>query len=97
MADKEKDDAGTRALKMMTTMAAAFVARKIVTFGWTKVTGKEPPKNPEDPGVALVEALTWSVVTGVAVAAVRLLAIRVVARSRTHADADREAVNAANG
>ena len=97
MADKEKDDVSTRAIKMMTTMAAAFVARKVVTFSWTKITGKEPPKNPEDPGVALVEALTWSVVVGVTVAAVRLLAIRAVTTHRASSDADREAANAANG
>jgi len=97
MADKEKNDVSTRALKIMTTMAAAFVARKVVTFGWTKITGKEPPPHPEDPGVALVEALTWTVLTGVVVAAVRLLAIRAVTTHRASSEADREAANAANG
>jgi hypothetical protein len=97
MADKKKEDISTRMFNTMTTMAAAFVARKLVTFGWTKVTGKAPPRNPEDPGVALVEALTWSVVTGVTVAALRLLAVRAVAHGRTHSDADREAANAADG
>ena len=96
MADKEKDDAGTRALKMMTTMAAAFVARKILTFGWTKVTGKEPPTNPEDPRVALTEALTWSLLTGVVIAAARLIATRAVAR-RTLSDEERAELNAAHG
>jgi hypothetical protein len=46
--------------------------------------------------VALVEALTWSVLTGVTVAAFRLLAIRAVAR-RALGDADRESANAADG
>jgi hypothetical protein len=96
MADKEKDDVSTKVYKMMTTMAAAFVARKILTFGWTKVTGKEPPTNPEDPRVALTEALAWSVLTGVVVAAFRLIATRAVAR-RTLSDEDREALNAAHG
>jgi hypothetical protein len=101
MADKadqadQKLDLGTRVFNSLTTMAAGFVARKIVTFAWTRVTGKEPPTNPEDPGVALVEALTWSVLTGVTVAAFRLLAIRAVGR-RALSGADREAANAANG
>jgi len=96
MADKKKEDFGTRIFNSLTIMAATFVARKVVTFGWTKVTGKEPPKNPEDPGVAMAEALTWSLVTGVVVAAFRVLATRAVAR-RSPSDADREAANAANG
>ena len=102
MADKadkadQKLDLGTRVFNSLTTMAAGFVARKIVTFAWTRVTGKEPPTNPEDPGVALVEALSWSVLTGVTVAAFRLLAIRAVARRTALGGADREAANAADG
>jgi Protein of unknown function (DUF4235) len=101
MADKadkadQKLDLGTRVFNTLTTMAAGFVARKLITFAWTRVTGKEPPTNPEDPGVALVEALSWSVLTGVTVAAFRLLAIRAVGR-RALSGADREAANAANG
>ena len=44
--------------------AAAFVARKVLFFGWKKVTGKEPPEHPEDPQVALTEALIWGMVMG---------------------------------
>jgi len=47
--------------------------------------------------VAFVEALSWSVLTGVTVAAFRLLAIRAVARRTALRGADREAANAADG
>jgi len=98
MADSDKkEDIGTRVFNAMTMMAASFVARKAITLAWTKVTGKKPPVNPEDPGVAFVEALTWSVLTGVTVAAFRLLAIRAVARRTALGGADREAANAADG
>jgi hypothetical protein len=97
MADKKKEDIGTRVFNSLTTMASGFIARKLVTFAWTKITGKEPPTNPEDPRVALTEALTWSVLTGVTVAAFRLLAIRAVARRTALGGADREAANAADG
>jgi hypothetical protein len=97
MADNKKEDLNTRVFNALTTMAAGFIARKVITKVWTKVTGKEPPTNPEDPGVALVEALAWSVLTGVTVAAFRLLAIRAVARRTALSAADREAANAANG
>lgn len=97
MADsKKKDDFGTKVFNTMTMMAASFVARKAITVVWTKVTGKKPPVNPEDPGVAFVEALSWSVLTGITVAAFRLLAIRAVAR-RALSAADRESADAAEG
>ena len=95
MADKRGDGA-TRAMSTVAALGAAFVARKVATVAWTKVTGKEPPTNPEDPRVALVEAFTWSVLTGVTVAAFRLLAIRAVAH-RTLSGADRETADAADG
>jgi hypothetical protein len=46
--------------------------------------------------VAFVEALAWSVLTGVTVATLRLLATRAVAR-RALTSADREAADAADG
>jgi len=92
-----KADPGTKVFNALTTMAAGFVARKLITYAWTKVTGKQPPTNPEDPQVAFVEALSWSVLTGVTVAAFRLLAIRAVARRTALRGADREAANAADG
>ena len=97
LTDDRKVDPGTKVFNALTTMAAGFVARKLITYAWTKVTGKEPPTNPEDPQVALVEALSWSVLTGVTVAAFRLLAIRAVARRTALRGADREAANAADG
>ena len=75
MAEEDrKVDLGTKVVSAAAAMAAAFVARKVLTFAWTKATGKEPPTHPEDPRVALTEALTWSVLVGVSVEAARLLA-----------------------
>ncbi len=95
MADR-KVDLGTKVVSAVAAMAAAFVVRKVITFAWTKATGKEPPTNPEDPQVALTEALTWSVLTGVSVGAARLLATRAAAR-KTYSGPDREPANAADG
>jgi hypothetical protein len=99
MADKEvadrKVDLGTKITSALAAMAAAFVARKLITFAWTKATGKEPPTHPEDPQVALTEALSWSVLTGIGVEAARLLATRAAAR-RTYSGPDREPVNTAD-
>ena len=94
MADS-KADFGSKIVSGLAAMIAAFLARKLVTFAWTKATGKEPPTHPEDPQVALSEALGWSVLTGVTVGAAKLLATRAAAR-RTHADPDSEPITAAD-
>ena len=95
MADR-KVDLSTRIISAVAAMAAAFVARKVITLAWTKATGKEPPTHPEDPQVALGEALSWSMLAGVTSEAARLLATRAAAR-RTYSGPDSEPVNAADG
>ncbi len=92
---ERKADLGTKVFTTVAAMAAAFVARKVITFAWTKATGKEPPTHPEDPRVGLPEALGWSMLTGVTVEAARLLATRAAAR-RAYSDPDDELVNAAD-
>ena len=96
MADEDKADISNRIVRGVTVMSAAFVARRLLMIAWTKATGKKPPTNPEDPGVALAEALGWSALVGITVAAVRVLAIRAVSR-KALTSADREAANAARG
>ncbi len=79
----KKAELSTKIISGVAAMLATFLARKVVTFAWTKVMGKEPPAHPEDPDVALAEALGWSVLTGVIAGAAKLLATRAAAR-RTH-------------
>jgi hypothetical protein len=79
--------AGSKAVSAVTGAAAAFVARKVLFFAWKKLTGKEPPEHPEDPQVALREALIWGVVLGAGVSTARLLATRLTAgRSQQSSD-----------
>jgi len=96
MADKDKEDMSTRIVHMATAAATAFLARKILMIAWTKATGKKPPTNPEDPRETLAEALGWSVLVGITVAVVRVLAIRAVSR-KAIGSTDREPANAADG
>jgi hypothetical protein len=77
MPDKGSEK-GSKALTTLAGAAAAFVARKIIVFVWTKATGKEPPGKAEDPQVAIGEALAFTVVVGIGVAVARVLAIRLV-------------------
>lgn len=70
-------DYGSKAITTLAGMAAAFVARKVLVFGWTKATGRKPPEKAEDPQVALGEALAWTVLVGIGVALARVLAMRL--------------------
>jgi hypothetical protein len=78
----KKADVGSRAISALAGMAAAFVVRKLLSLVWTKATGKEPPEHPEDPQVALGEALAWGVLVGAGVHVARMLATRAVSRPR---------------
>ena len=79
MPDKGGDYA-TKAITTLAGVAAAFVARKAMTFAWTKVRGEAPPDKAEDPDVSVGEALAWTIVAGVGVAVARLLAVRFAVR-----------------
>lgn len=71
---------GSKALGAIAAFAAAFAARKLLTFGWKQITGKEPPSDPQDPHVGIGEALSWAVVLGVGIETARLLAMRAATR-----------------
>jgi hypothetical protein len=76
----KKGGGGNRALSALVGAAAAFGARKLLFFGWKKVTGKEPPEHPEDPQVALREALIWGILVGAGVSTAKMLATRATSR-----------------
>jgi hypothetical protein len=82
--ESRRADLSTRIAGGVAAMAAAFVMRKLITAVWTKATGKQPPTHPEDPQVALGEALGWAILTGVGVEAARLLATRAAAKRAHH-------------
>ena len=81
-------DMGSRAVNALAGMAAAFVVRKALSLAWTKIMGKEPPESPEDPQVALSEAIVWGVLMGAGVGTARMLATRVITQ-RAQAKAER--------
>jgi hypothetical protein len=76
----KRGDIGSRAVNGLVGGAAAYGMRKVMAFAWKKVTGREPPSNPEDPRVDLGEALAWALIVGAAVAAARIIAIRTASQ-----------------
>jgi hypothetical protein len=86
----------SRMVIMVAAFVAASIARKAITFGWKRITGKEPPTDPQDPDVALAEALGWAVVMGVGMETARLLATRFTTARIRNASASSGAGEAAN-
>jgi len=62
--------------------AAAFAvptgiaARKALDAAWRAARHNDPPRNPAAPGTAWAEALAWAAVSGMSIAAARLIAAR---------------------
>jgi len=85
----DSDDGESAATKVVATLAAfgaAFITRKVLVFGWKKITGHEPPGE-QDPSVSWVEALGWAVVVGVGISAARMAATRAVSKNMHRAPA----------
>lgn len=84
--DGKRGDGVSKALAAAAAFAAGYGARKLVTFGWKTVTGKEPPGDLNDPQVRLAEALTWAIVLGVTMETARLLAGRAATKNIRHTE-----------
>jgi hypothetical protein len=83
----KRSGTGAKAVNALAGAAAAYGAKKLIFFVWKRVTGKEPPEHPEDPQVALPEALIWGIVLGAGVHTARMLATRVTTgRLAKHSD-----------
>lgn len=81
-----KSSAGGKVISALVGAGAAFAARKLLSFGWKKITGKEPPEHPEDPQVALREALIWGILLGAGVHTARMLATRATMHRHPHSN-----------
>jgi hypothetical protein len=77
--DSEHGKVGHKVLSGVGAAATAAVARKVLTSGWKKATGNEPPADPANPDVRWREAAGWAAASAAVVAVARLLAQRRVA------------------
>ncbi|CAO5251083.1 DUF4235 domain-containing protein [Frankia sp. AgKG'84/4] len=67
------------------TALAGTAASRGVTIAYRKVRKSDPPVNPADPDTALVEAIAWAAISGLAIGLGRLAAERAVARGWSRA------------
>jgi hypothetical protein len=82
MAKKKKKnaDAGGQLFVTLMSTGVSLVIRKVLTVGWTKARGKEPPIDLTDPRVTFGEAIGWAIILGIAVETARFFIIRAVAK-----------------
>lgn len=73
---KKRGDSSGKMVAALATTGAVFLARKVITIAWTRTTGKQPPTDPADPNVSILQALSWAVVAGVTIEAARVFATR---------------------
>jgi hypothetical protein len=72
----KRGSAGSKAVNALVGAAAAYGVRKLLNFAWKRVTGRPPPEHPEDPQVALREAVVWGILLGAGVTTAKMLAAR---------------------
>jgi len=61
---------------LVSALAAAALAKKLLNTSWRAATGKNPPENPADPDVDVWEAVLWATISGTIVGLARMLAQR---------------------
>ena len=76
----------SRVVGTLAALGAAMLTRRLVTAGWKRLTGKEPPDDPQDQSVGFGEALSWAIILGVAMETARLVAQRTATRRLRRSD-----------
>ena len=60
----------------VSTVVAGLAALRAVNLGWRVVTGRKAPATPENPDVAMAEAIVWAVVSGAAAQLAKIVVTR---------------------
>jgi Protein of unknown function (DUF4235) len=90
----KRGDVLLRTVPPMAGGLAWLGTRKVLAVAWKRITGKEPPEHPEDPRVALGEALLWTLLLGAVGHTVRILVTRATSGRTSAADEPAEATPA---
>ncbi|WP_035810306.1 MULTISPECIES: DUF4235 domain-containing protein [Micrococcales] len=62
------------------SLGGVFAANKIMTLGWKKVTGNEPPANNPDPEESLRDVIIWTAISGVVATLIKVGVTRLAAK-----------------
>ncbi|HKJ10845.1 MAG TPA: DUF4235 domain-containing protein [Ornithinimicrobium sp.] len=72
-------DAVWKVMALGSAIGASMVARNLTEATWKFIRGDEPPKNPEDPDTAWLEAVGFALLSGAIVGLSRMVANREAA------------------
>ncbi|MEX5272335.1 DUF4235 domain-containing protein [Kocuria sp. CPCC 205235] len=81
----------SKAIDLASTAASlggTAVATKVLTAGWKKVTGNEPPAKNPDPDEAWRDIIVWALLTGLVTTLVRVGVQRAMAKINADNDQD---------
>ena len=73
---KQRGKALWKVYGRLSTVVAGVAALRAVNLGWRVVTGRKAPATPENPDVAMVEAIVWAVVSGAAAQLTKIIVTR---------------------
>lgn len=72
---------GWKLTKAGATMAAGFLAERLISAAWKSATGNKPPEDPENPETKLGQAVTYAAISAAVVAVVRVFATRAAGKA----------------
>ncbi|PZP37248.1 MAG: hypothetical protein DI613_02215 [Kocuria rhizophila] len=87
----EEERSMSKAIDLASTVASlggTAVATKVLTAGWKKVTGNEPPAKNPDPDEAWRDIIVWALLTGLVTTLVRVGVQRAMAKINADNDQD---------
>ncbi|WP_315279382.1 DUF4235 domain-containing protein [Kocuria carniphila] len=70
------------------SLGGTAVATKVLTAGWKKVTGNEPPAKNPDPDEAWRDIIVWALLTGLVTTLVKVGVQRAMAKINADNDQD---------
>ncbi|PBB09744.1 hypothetical protein CKW39_01305 [Kocuria sp. WRN011] len=87
----EEERSMSKAIDLASTAASlggTAVATKVLTAGWKKVTGNEPPAKNPDPDEAWRDIIVWALLTGLVTTLVKVGVQRAMAKINADNDQD---------
>ena len=72
---------GWKVITMVFAIPISIAVRKAIEKVWIKARPEDPPRDPASPGTSWLDALAWAAVSGIGVAAGRVLASRGAAKA----------------
>lgn len=72
---------GWKVVTLIFAVPISILVRKVIEKAWTRARPNDPPRDPASPGTTWIDALAWAAVSGVGVAAGRVLASRGAAKA----------------